>query len=291
MIQLGSPITLTTDFGYQDEYVGVMKGTILSLNKSITIVDLVHNIPPQDISQAAKIIFDNYGYFPIGTIHLVIVDPGVGTDRRILAIKRDGHIFVGPDNGIFTPLLTNREDLKIYSVENKKLFRGTVSNTFHGRDIMAPVAAWLASGLEISQVGEPMPAHLCMTIGLKEPVLQSNGIAGEVLSIDSFGNIRTNITKLYLDELDFAEQPFLITKSYALTISDGSYNDVDDHLPAAIINSSGELEICIKDGNAARMLKIEKGERVFVRGHHHIDCLNIGMIEHGLVPPTDFHTQ
>jgi S-adenosylmethionine hydrolase len=291
MKQIGSPITLTTDFGYQDEYVGVMKGVILSLNKRIPIVDLIHNIPPQDISQAAKIVSDNYKYFPIGTVHVAIVDPGVGSRRRILAIKADEHIFVGPDNGIFTPLLVNHNPLEIYSVENKRLFREYVSNTFHGRDIMAPVAAWLASGLSISQVGERLPLNSCVTIGLKEPVLQSNGIAGEVLSIDTFGNIRTNITKLYLDELSFTEQPFLVTKSYALTISDGSYSDVDDHLPAAIINSSGELEICIKDGNAARMLKIDKGERVFVRGHHHIDCLNIGMVEHGMVPTIDFHTQ
>ncbi len=291
MKQFGSPITLTTDFGYQDEYVGVMKGVILSLNKRIPIVDLIHNIPPQDISQAAKIVSDNYKYFPIGTVHVAIVDPGVGSRRRILAIKADEHIFVGPDNGIFTPLLVNHNSLEIFSVENKKLFSEYVSNTFHGRDIMAPVAAWLASGLAIAQVGERLPLNSCITIGLKEPVLQSNGIAGEVLSIDSFGNIRTNITKLYLDELSFTEQPFLVTKSYALTISDGSYSDVDDHLPAAIINSSGELEICIKDGNAARMLKIDKGERVFVRGHHHIDCLNIGMVEHGMVPTIDFHTQ
>lgn len=291
MKQFGSPISLTTDFGYQDEYVGVMKGVILSLNKRIPIVDLIHNIPPQDISQAAKIVSDNYKYFPIGTVHVAIVDPGVGSRRRILAIKADEHIFVGPDNGIFTPLLVNHNSLEIYSVENKRLFRESVSNTFHGRDIMAPVAAWLASGLAITQVGERLPLNSCVTIGLKEPVLQSNGISGEVLSIDSFGNIRTNITKLYLDELSFTEQPFLVTKSYALTISDGSYSDVDDHLPAAIINSSGELEICIKDGNAARMLKIDKGERVFVRGHHHIDCLNIGMVEHGMVPTIDFHTQ
>lgn len=291
MKQFGSPITLTTDFGYQDEYVGVMKGVILSLNKRIPIVDLTHNIPPQDISQAAKLVSDNYRYFPVGTVHVAIVDPGVGSQRRILVIKADGQIFVGPDNGIFTPLLVNHNSLEIYSVENKKLFREDVSNTFHGRDIMAPVAAWLASGLSITHVGARVPLNSCVVIGLKEPVLQSNGIAGEVLSIDSFGNIRTNITKLYLEELSFTEQPYLITKSYALTISDGSYSDVDDHLPAAIINSSGELEICIKNGNAARMLKIDPGERVFVRGHHHIDCLNIGMVEHGMVPTIDFHTQ
>ncbi len=288
---LASPITLTTDFGYQDEYVGVMKGVILSLNKKIPIVDLTHNIPPQDIGAAARVIIDNYSYFPVGTVHLAIVDPGVGSNRRILAIKGDGHIFVGPDNGIFTPLLVNRECLDIYSVENRKLFRASVSKTFHGRDIMAPVAAWLASGLCIAQVGKRVPLDSCTTIGIREPVFQSNGIAGEVLSIDGFGNIRTNITKRHLEELSFVDQPFLITKSYALTISDGSYSDIDGHLPAAVINSSDELEICIKDGNAARMLKIEEGERVFVRGHHHIDCLNIGMVEHGMVPTTNFHTQ
>ncbi len=291
MKQFGSLITLTTDFGYQDEYVGVMKGVILSLNKRIPIIDLTHNIPPQDISQAARIIADNYQYFPAGTVHLAIVDPGVGSDRRILAVQTDGYIFIGPDNGIFTPLLANRPPLDIFTVENSRLYRDSVSKTFHGRDIMAPVAAWLASGLCISEVGSRVPLDSCTIIGIKEPVLQSNGIGGEVVSIDGFGNIRTNITKAHLDELSFFEQPFLITKSYALTISDGSYSDIDEHLPSVIINSSGELEICIKDGSAARMLKINKGERVFVRGHHHIDCLNIGMVEHGMVPVTDFHTQ
>lgn len=170
MKKFASPIAMTTDFGYQDEYVGVMKGVILSLNKRVPIVDLTHNIPPQDIAQAAKVIIDNYRYFPAGTVHLAIVDPGVGSDRRILAIKGDGYIFVGPDNGIFTPLLLNMETLVVYSVENRRLFRDSISKTFHGRDIMAPVAAWLASGLCINQVGERLPLDSCTLIGIKEPV-------------------------------------------------------------------------------------------------------------------------
>ena len=291
MKQLGSPITLTTDFGFQDEYVGVMKGAILSLNRHIPIVDLVHNIPPQDITRAARVIADNYHYFPEGTVHLAIVDPGVGSRRRILAIKVDGHMFVGPDNGIFTSLLVNREYPEVYSVENKKLFRDFISNTFHGRDIMAPVAAWLASGLLISQVGRRVPVSSCSLVGLREPIIQPNGIAGEVVSVDSFGNIRTNISKNHLEQIHLGETSYLITKSYAVSITNGTYLDVDENLPEAIINSSGELEICIRNGSAARLLKIDKGERVFVRGHHHIDCLQFGMIEHGMVRRSTVHSQ
>jgi S-adenosylmethionine hydrolase len=175
MKQFGSVITLTTDFGYQDEYVGVMKGTILSLNKQIPIVDLVHNVPPQDIGRAARVISTNYKYFPRRTVHLGIVDPGVGSQRRILAIQVDNHIFVGPDNGIFTPLLLQRDDPQVYVVENKKLSRNYISNTFHGRDIMAPVAAWLASGLLITQVGEQIPLTSCTIIGLK-----ASAISGQI---------------------------------------------------------------------------------------------------------------
>lgn len=267
MRQSGFPITLTTDFGYRDEYVGVMKGVILLINKGIPIVDLVHDIAPQNIRQAAKIINNNYKYFPDGTVHVGVVDPGVGSTRRILAIQKDTHYFVGPDNGIFTPILESDEPLEIFSIENRKLFLKNISNTFHGRDIMAPVAARLASGMSITQVGPKVQREGCVLISLKDPVLQPNGVTGEVVSVDKFGNIRTNITKPYLNRIIIGDTPRITIKSYVLGFSSGSYNDLEDDMPTAIINSSGEIEVCVKKGNAANMLKVARGERVFIRGH------------------------
>ncbi len=266
MRQSGFPITLTTDFGYADEYVGVLKGVILSINKGVPIVDLTHNIDSQDILQASDVIWNNFRYFPDGTVHLCVVDPDVGMTRRIIALQSDTQFFVGPDNGIFTQILTSPETVEAYAVENRKLFLKEISNTFHGRDIMAPVAARLASGMSIANVGPRVPRESCVIIGVKEPVLQRNGIHGEVINVDKFGNIRTNITKVYLDKIDIGENPRITLKSYEIEFVDGSYGDIHDNLPAAIINSNGALEVCVNKGSAARILKVEKGERVYVRG-------------------------
>jgi S-adenosylmethionine hydrolase len=266
MRQSGFPITLITDFGYTDEYVGVMKGVILSINKGIPIVDLTHDIESQDIDQAAEIIWNSFGYFPDGTVHLCVVDPDVGTTRRIIVLQSDTHFFIGPDNGIFTRVLTSPETVEVYEVENRKLFLREISNTFHGRDIMAPVAARLASGMSIANVGPRVPRESCVIIGVKEPVLQHNGVLGEVINVDKFGNIRTNITRRYLDKIDLGEKPRVTLKSYEIEFVDGSYGDIHDNLPAAIINSNGALEVCVNKGSAAGILRVEKGERVFVRG-------------------------
>ncbi|THB79129.1 MAG: hypothetical protein D6B25_02535 [Desulfobulbaceae bacterium] len=267
MRQSGFPITLTTDFGYRDEYVGVMKGVILSINKGIPIVDLVHDVSPQNIRQAAKIIWNNHKYFPDGSVHVGIVDPSVGSSRRILAIQHDTHCFIGPDNGIFTPLLLSKNPLEIFSVENAKLFLKRVSNTFHGRDIIAPVAARLASGMAIAQVGPKVKKESCILVSLKEPVLQPNGVAGEVTSIDHFGNVRTNITKSYLNRIVMNDTPCITIKNYSIDFANGSYSSMPDNIPTALVNSSGELEISIKNGNAGKKLQVSRGERVFVRGH------------------------
>ncbi len=267
MRQSGFPITLTTDFGLADEYVGVMKGVILLINKGIPIVDLTHQIEPQDIRQAARIVCNNYKYFSPGTVHLCVVDPGVGTARRIIALQYDTHFFIGPDNGVFTPLLNGPETADVYQVENRKLFLKEISKTFHGRDIMAPVAARLASGMSIVHVGPRVPRDSCVIVSLRDPVLQRDGVVGEIIAIDTFGNLRTNITKAHLNRIDLGDRPCITVRSYAIGFCQGSYGDITDTLPTAIMNSSGELEICVKQGNAARLLRVGRGERVFVRGH------------------------
>ncbi|MCB2217459.1 MAG: SAM-dependent chlorinase/fluorinase [Desulfobulbaceae bacterium] len=267
MRQSGFPITLTTDFGLADEYVGVMKGVILLINKGVPIVDLTHGIQPQDIRQAARVINSNYKYFPPGTVHLCVVDPGVGTARRIIALHCDTHFFIGPDNGVFSPLINGPESVDVYQVENRKLFLKEVSQTFQGRDIMAPVAARLASGMSIVHVGPRIARDSCVVISLRDPLVRRDGIAGEVVNIDSFGNLRTNITKAHLNRIDLGGHPCITLRSYAIGFCKGSYDDIADNMPAAIINSSGELEVCVKKGNAARLLRVGRGERIFVHGH------------------------
>lgn len=277
MRQSGFPVTLTTDFGLTDEYVGVMKGVILKINQGIPIVDLTHGIAPQDIRQAARVIGSNFNYFPPGTVHLCVVDPGVGTARRIIALRYDSHFFIGPDNGVFTPLLNKSETVDIYHVENRTLFLKEVSKTFHGRDIMAPVAARLASGMSIDQVGPRIARDTCVVISLCDPELRRDGIAGEVITIDTFGNLRTNITKAHLNRIDLGDRPCITIGSYAIGFCKGSYDNLADTMPAAIINGSGELEICVKQGNAAHLLRIGRGEQVFVRGHR-IGCQNTDLL-------------
>jgi S-adenosylmethionine hydrolase len=257
-----APVVLTTDFGSQDEYVGILKGVILSIDRSIPIIDLCHAIPPRDIARAARLIGNNYAFFPHGSVHLCIVDPGVGTTRRILAIQAANQFFVGPDNGIFSQLL-HRAEAQIFEVTNRDWFLDAISTTFHGRDIMAPVAARLALGKPVALVGKPVEQESCAMLSLAEPVLDKNVLTGEVVSIDRFGNIRTNIRKAHLAA--FGAPPQVMLKSCTMEITAGSYGDISTDQPAALINSSNELEICVRNGNCAALLDAEVGDPVLVR--------------------------
>jgi S-adenosylmethionine hydrolase len=258
-----APVILTTDFGYLDEYVGVLKGVILSIDRSIAVIDLCHAVPAQDIPRAARLIADNYRFFPDGSVHLCIVDPGVGTKRRIIAIQAAGQLFVGPDNGVFSTLIQH-VDAKIFEVTNRDWFLDKISTTFHGRDIMAPVAARLALGAPITSVGARLGRELCATISLAEPLLDKNVLTGEVVGIDRYGNIRTNIRKEHLDGFKTPVQ--VLIKSLTIKITTGSYGDISSDQPAALINSSNELEICVRNSNCAALLDVELGDQVLVRG-------------------------
>jgi len=257
-------ITLTTDFGLDDPYVGQMKGAILKHNSSARIIDLTHAIAPHDILQGAVTIRTSYRYFPEGTIHLVIVDPEVGTQRSILAARAEGHIIVAPDNGLLTLLaMDNRIDL-IHRVENQSLLPTTISSTFHGRDIMAPVAAALAGGLPLNEVGPKTLFDECIRLDIPNPTVEEDTIRGHMLHSDRFGNIRTTITSRHLSTFQPSAFSGITVGDQTIDSISTTYADTRPGEPVAVIDSSGYLEIAINRGNAAMELACQPGEEILV---------------------------
>ena len=261
----GPPIVLTTDFGLLDEYVGVLKGVILSINPQVTIIDLSHGIPPQAIRRAADVLFNNYPYFPVGSVHVCVVDPGVGTERRIIVVSGCDQLFIGPDNGVFTRILDADQAAEVYELSNENWFLQNISSTFHGRDIMAPAAARLSLGASIKEAGPRIPTDSCVTISKDRPLISDIEISGEISAIDSFGNLITNIGVTDLVDLGLAPGITIRVKSHLLQLHQGSYGHLPDNRPGAIINSSNMLELCVKNGHAAAVLGVGIGERVVVK--------------------------
>lgn len=250
-------ITLLTDFGMKDPYAGVMKGVILSINPGATIVDITHEVDPQDIREGAFIIEEYYRYFPEGTIHLCIVDPTVGSARRALIVTKNNHFFVGPDNGLFT--LLYRGDCEAYVIENPDFILRELSATFHGRDIFAPAAAYLLTGLHPSAFGRMMVD----TVRFADifPVIEGNRLAGEVVRFDRFGNAITNI---HIDILErfVQDRPFTVSISgMSFTAIHKSYYENDY---TCLIGSSGYLEFGYYMGNLREKKGVVKGQAVTV---------------------------
>ncbi|GAB6190968.1 SAM hydrolase/SAM-dependent halogenase family protein [Desulfocastanea catecholica] len=260
-------VTLITDFGLKDEYVGVVKGVILCQNPALRIVDISHLIPPQDISSAAHLLTKSYGFFPPGSVHLVIVDPGVGSDRPLLAIHSDGYFFVGPDNGIFTPLLNGARPPAVHRITESALFLPTVSTTFHGRDIMAPVAAQLATGLPITRVGPPVLPKDCLLSGPRACAIINGVLHGEIIHVDRFGNLCTNISRRNMEGLN-GGQNFSVQIGEDAQLLDvplvSSYVGQKKNGLLALYDSHDFLEIAVNRGNAAQRLQAATGCRVLL---------------------------
>jgi len=261
-------ITLTTDFGLEDPYVGQMKGAILKRNNFARIIDLTHAIAPHDILQGAVTIRTSYRYFPDATIHLVIVDPEVGTQRSILAAQADKHFFIAPDNGLLTLLDMDNKIEVIHRVENQSLFPTEVSSTFHGRDIMAPVAAALAGGLPLEEVGPETLFADCVSLHIPEPAITRNTIQGHMLHCDRFGNIRTTITTKHLSAFQPSDFTGITIGDLRIDSISSTYAESPPGEPVAIIDSSGYLEIAINRGNAALELACQPGEEIVVHYDH-----------------------
>jgi hypothetical protein len=261
-----SIITLLTDFGTKDAYAGIMKGVILSITPSAVIVDITHHIDPQDILQAAYVIKSSYRYFPQGTVHVMVVDPGVGSDRAIIALKMMGHIFLAPDNGVVTLIMEEGKIDSLVRVENTRYFLNPVSRTFHGRDIFAPVAAHLCGGMGIKNLGPPLdPQHL-VRLNIDNPCLsEKDRLVGTVVGFDGFGNCISNIDETCLRKIDARGSGRLLEIKIGNTSIKGvspSYADTEPNQPLAIMGSFGYLEIALNQGNARRALGIAKGDPI-----------------------------
>ena len=251
-------ITLTTDFGLVDPFVAIMKGVILGIAPNARLVDVTHEIGSYDIVEAALLLDSYYRYFPEGTIHVVVVDPGVGSERRPMAAAANGHIFVAPDNGVLSLVLKADATAPIpaaYCITNEILFRNPVSNTFHGRDIFASVAAHLARGTPIESVGPRISDFVKKP--LPKPRLQGGRLVGIVLRIDKFGNIITNLRRENLPS-DFS----IKVAGLSITRLCSSFSEAESGEFFAIEGSTGFIELALNQGSAAEKLNVECGEEI-----------------------------
>lgn len=258
-------VTLTTDFGLADHFVGVIKGVILNVNPEAEIVDLSHNVNAYDIFDAAFTLAQSYRYFPSDTIHLVVVDPGVGTTRRPILARTLAYKFVAPDNGVLSLIYEREENLEVRHITSDHYFLNPVSNTFHGRDIFAPVVGWLSKGVETDKFGEPITDYAKFTPP-KPKRVSDTLIKGVALKVDRFGNIITNISPQDIPQL-FAENPppfRIIINQHEITRLNLAYSQGKPSEIFAIIGSSGFLEICTNRGSAAKTLNAARGSEVGV---------------------------
>ena len=258
-------VTLTTDFGEGSPYVAEMKGALLSINCDLKIVDATHSISPQNVLEGALVFRQFYNAFPKGTVHVGVVDPGVGTDRRLLLLRSDEHYFIGPDNGLFSFLLPNAD---VFELDNAKYWRKPVSATFHGRDIMGPVAAHLCAGVEIDCLASPFPSKP-ETLSVPASKCSQRSIEGEVMLVDSFGNLITNIAdRDLLENFDPGEAmiPSVLIEIAGRVLPFAStYTKSEEGDVVALVGSSGWLEVAVSCGNASECLGVGLGEVVRVR--------------------------
>lgn len=247
-------ITLLTDFGTADPYVAEMRGVLYSRAPGVTLADLSHGIPPGDVHAAAYLFGRTWHRFPAGTVHLVVVDPGVGTGRAALAFGAAGHWFVGPDNGVFTSVLDQAEGQPT-AIQAPP----DAAPTFHGRDLFSPAAAALALGHSLTSLGEPLPTAPVLLV-LPVPFYEGKSVVGEVISVDRFGNLVTNLT---LTEVP----PYAVLEVEDADVGPlrRTFSDVESGQLVAYLGSGGQVEIAVRDGSAARRIGLGVGGRVRAR--------------------------
>ena len=258
-------ITLTTDFGINDHFVGAVKGVILDTAPDAHVVDICHSVQPFDILDGALTISQAYSYFPSGTVHLVIVDPGVGTARRPILVTGDRHQFVAPDNGVLSLVYDREERISVRHITADHYFLAAVSNTFHGRDIFAPVAAFLAKGVEPDRFGDEITDFVRFAAPRPKSVDECT-LRGIVLKVDRFGNLITNITAQDAPELFASDPPafkIAIGKGQVTTLC-RNYAESKAGEAFGILGSMGFLEVAVNRGSAAQLLGTGKGSEVNV---------------------------
>lgn len=258
---MGGLITLTTDFGLADPYVGIMKGVVLRINPAARLVDLSHQVPQQDIRHGAYLIASSYAYFPPDVVHVVVVDPGVGSDRRGIAVRTEQGAFVAPDNGVLSLVLNREAVLEAVVLAEPAYWLSPISATFHGRDVFAPVAAHLTLGVPLAALGPPA-ANLA-TFPVSRPYRRSAGaILGEVVHVDRHGNLITNLP--WHDEV-FRPGPARVEIGGVVIQSvRHTFSSVEPGELVAYVGSGGTLEIGVRDGNASKALNVCVGDAVAV---------------------------
>jgi S-adenosylmethionine hydrolase len=253
-------ITLITDFGLSDPYVGMMKGVILSLNPEARLVDITHQVGTGAILQASRILSETHPFFPKGSVHVAVVDPGVGSRRRLIALRAGEHFFVGPDNGIFWPMIDAAGSASIVELTESRFFLPSITRTFHGRDVFAPVAAHLSLGVDLEEMGRPIsdptPLHI------PEPYRKGDTLLGQILQVDHFGNLITNIGARELARFLGSDQAEVQVGRLRVQGLRRIYADVEEGRPLALINSSNVLEIAVNLGRASAYMGVESGEIV-----------------------------
>lgn len=244
-------IALLTDFGYKDPFVGIMKAVILSINPDAQIVDLSHGISAQNIKEASFVLKESFRYFPKKTIFLIVVDPGVGSQRRPILVDAQDRYFICPDNGIVSGVIT--EGFKAFHITKRKYFLFPVGTTFHGRDIFAPVAGWLSKGKRPSKFGGQIKD--IVKIPLPEPQYKEGSLIGEVLYIDGFGNAITNLKGIPKGDIVFRKKKIPLVSFY---------KEAEDRGLSSVVSSSGLIELFIYGGSASSRYKIGVGEKVII---------------------------
>jgi S-adenosyl-L-methionine hydrolase (adenosine-forming) len=257
-------VTLTTDFGSKDPFTGSIKGVMLKINPQVQIVDISNEIAPQDVWEAAYTLKTAGSYFPKGTVHLAVVDPGVGSTRRPIIAVTESYYYVGPDNGLFSLVFQEAERLRVHHITSTHYFLPNPGSTFHGRDIFAPVAAWLSKGIPSGNFGEEITDFVKLNV--PQPKAAGNTIDGHVIHIDRFGNIITNITFKQLQPL-ISEGAFLANAVVQIAGKEikglkNYYAESAPGVPGAIMNSSGSLEVFLFKQNARAALSVKRGEAV-----------------------------
>ena len=258
-------VTLTTDFGLADHFVGVLKAVILNINPEVQIVDISHNVNSYDIFDGAFTVAQSYRYFPSDTIHLVVVDPGVGTARRPIIARTMEYKFVAPDNGVLSLIYEREEALEVRHVTADHYFLNPVSNTFHGRDIFAPIVGWLSKGVELDKFGEAITDFAKFTPP-KPKKVSDTLMKGVVLKVDKFGNLITNLSPRDVPQL-FSENPppfKIIINQQEISRLNLAYSVGKPSEVFAIVGSSGFLEICTNRGSAAKTLNVARGAEIGV---------------------------
>lgn len=243
-------ITLTTDFGYEDGYVGVVKGVILRICPEARTVDLSHEIQPWNISAASWIVSNSYSYFPKGTVHVAVVDPGVGSKRRFLLLEANGYYFIGPDNGIFSGILAKAETpVRAFELTQSEYWLPELSSSFHARDVFAPVSAHFVAGVPVEKLGEEITLESLVHLPAREPKTKEGRLEGSVVYVDRFGNLITNIKR---DSVKMASLCQVGKRSIGRI--GHTYGSAEQGAPVAFVGSHGFLEIAVSQGRADEKL-------------------------------------